>query len=261
MTHEKGRPGQSRARSGVAAVMVDHKARLGACGPQRCPVLGVERRDASAGDNSGQQHTAAQPQLGDLCHLGDGFIQVPEQDLAHPGAPLGRQGAEVGQPAIVRTQAGPAQLELPGRSPFGGRPGSSEERTGAQYEWACSTSRDIFVRPSTRRAISANSIRSAIPARFRCSVCGAKMVPGFASRFIFRAHRVLARLGGQCRPAVVVLARNFLDRAARKGRRDGSCRRSRSGPTALRCPSSARRRRIRCPTARAGRMALAIAAR
>ena len=66
------------------------------------------------GGDPGQQHTAAQTELGDLRHLGDGFVEVSEQDLAHPGAPLGRQGAEVGQPAIVRTQAGPAQLELAG---------------------------------------------------------------------------------------------------------------------------------------------------
>ena len=92
--------------------MVDHHARVVARCPERLPVLGIERGNAGTGGNSGQQHTAAQPQLGDLCYLNDGFVKVPEQDLAHPGAPLGRQRAEVSQPAIVRTQAGPAQLEL-----------------------------------------------------------------------------------------------------------------------------------------------------
>ena len=113
--HRQGAtPPVDRARSGVAAVVVDHQARLRTRRPERLPVLGVERGDAGAGGDPGQQHTAAQSQLGDLRHLGDGLIEIPEQDLAHPGASLRRQRAEVGQPAIVRTQAGPAQLELPG---------------------------------------------------------------------------------------------------------------------------------------------------
>ncbi len=117
---KRAAPSVRRVRSGIAAVVVDHQARLRARRPQRLPVLGVELGDAGTRRDPGQQHTAAQAQLGDLCYLGDGLVEVPEQNLAHPGAPLGRHSAEVGQPAIVRTQAGPAQLELPTGLRLGG---------------------------------------------------------------------------------------------------------------------------------------------
>ncbi|BBX60496.1 hypothetical protein MSHO_58410 [Mycobacterium shottsii] len=110
-------------------MVVDHQARLRARRPERLPVLGIKRGDAGAGDNPGQQHAAAQPQLGDLCHFGDGLVNVPEQDLAHSGAPFGGQRAEVRQPAIVCTQAGPPQFEVPGGTRWGsGQAALREER-------------------------------------------------------------------------------------------------------------------------------------
>jgi hypothetical protein len=47
-------------------------------------------------------------------HVGDRVIDVVEEDLPDPGAPLREARAPVGEPAVVRADAGEAQLVLLG---------------------------------------------------------------------------------------------------------------------------------------------------
>ena len=48
--------------------------------------------------------------------LVDRVVDVVQEDLREPGAPAGRRGAEVGEPAVVRLQPGPPALVVLGRS-------------------------------------------------------------------------------------------------------------------------------------------------
>jgi hypothetical protein len=65
-----------------------------------------QRRDVRAvGRHVRQQHAAAQPVLGDPLDVADRLVDVVQVDEPDPGAPLGRLGAEVDQPAVVRADA------------------------------------------------------------------------------------------------------------------------------------------------------------
>ena len=52
---------------------------------------------------------------GGPAHLGDGVVHVVGEDLHDAGPPARRGGAEVGQPAVVGLDAGPAPLVVLGR--------------------------------------------------------------------------------------------------------------------------------------------------
>ena len=130
---ERAAPPVRRARSGVAAVVVDHQARLGARRPERLPVLGVERGNAGAGRDPGQQHTAAQAQA---------WRSAPPRRWLRRGLRAGsgppRRAAQAtrsrSRPASDCAHAGrPSAARARGRSPVEGRPGSPEERTAARY--------------------------------------------------------------------------------------------------------------------------------
>lgn len=128
---ERAAPPVGRARPGVAAMVVDHHPGLRARRPQRLPVLGVQRQDAGAGGDPGQQHPAAQAEFGDLRHLGDGFVQVPSRICPTPAR---RSGDSEQKSASQRLWArSPAQRSSSSRpSPAAGRPGWRAERTAAR---------------------------------------------------------------------------------------------------------------------------------
>ena len=99
-------------RARAAAVVVDRHAELLAHRPDRLVVLVVERQQPAAGGRAGEQDAAGEPVVvrpADLLHR---RVDVVEQDLRDAGATSGRAGAEVGQPAVVRLQPGPAQFEV-----------------------------------------------------------------------------------------------------------------------------------------------------
>ena len=85
----------------------------------------VERRHpVDVGRQVGQQDAAAQAVLVDPADLGQGVVDVVEEDLADAGPALGVLGAEVDEPAVVGAQAGEAVLVVLGAR----RPGEEHER-------------------------------------------------------------------------------------------------------------------------------------
>ena len=117
---------------GAAAVVGDRHAELLAHRPQWLVVGGVQRRDAGPGRCAGQQHAAGQPRLVRPAHLGHRPVDVVQHDLGDAGPAAGGRGAEVGQPAVVGVQAGPAQLEVAGGGPRRLlRPATARGRTAA----------------------------------------------------------------------------------------------------------------------------------
>ncbi len=98
-----------------AAVEVDRDVEVLQRGPQRV-VDGVVhgRHPVDVGRHGGEQHPAAQARLLDPGGVGDGVVDVVQEDLADPGAAFGPPGAEVGHPAVVGVDAGAAVLVLVG---------------------------------------------------------------------------------------------------------------------------------------------------
>ena len=112
--HGAGRRVVAVVGGGAAAVVVDRQPDLLAHRPDRLVVGGVERRDARAGRCAGEQDAAGQPVLGGPADLGDRALDVVQHDLADAGPAPRRVGAEVGEPAVVGPQPGPAPLEVAG---------------------------------------------------------------------------------------------------------------------------------------------------
>jgi hypothetical protein len=79
-------------------------------------VLGVVKRldVVDVGRDGRDQHAAAQPVLLDPVDVGDRVVDVVEEDLSDPGAPVGLAGAEVGEPPVVRANAREPVLVLVG---------------------------------------------------------------------------------------------------------------------------------------------------
>ncbi len=99
---------------GAARMVVDRHAELFAGLPDRVVVGRVERRDARPGRRSGKQDSATESCFGRPADLLDGRVDVVEHDL-RDARPLSRcLGAEVGEPAVVCLEAGPAPLEITG---------------------------------------------------------------------------------------------------------------------------------------------------
>ena len=113
----------------LSRVVGDRNAELLARPPHRVEGRVVEGRDVRhVVGTARQQHAAAQPVLGDPVDVGDGVIDVIQEDLPDAGAPVGRDRAEVGEPAVVRPDAGQAQLVLLGRRRTGDHGTGREER-------------------------------------------------------------------------------------------------------------------------------------
>ena len=105
--------GRTHRRRGTARVVVHRHAELFADAPERVVVVDVvQLRHAASGRGSGQQHTAAQTVLVRPAHLGDGGVDVVQHDLRDSGPAAARLPAEVGEPAVVRLQPGPAAGEV-----------------------------------------------------------------------------------------------------------------------------------------------------
>ena len=86
-----------------AAVLVQHDAEVLTRRVEAVHFGRVERRDVRAvGRHVRQEHAAAQPVLGDPLDVRDRLVDVVQVDEPDPGAALGRLGAEVDQPAVVR---------------------------------------------------------------------------------------------------------------------------------------------------------------
>ena len=99
----------------TARVAVDHHAELLADRPQRVVLLGVERVDVlGVGRHRRDQDPAPEVVLLDPTDVGDRLVDVVEEDLADAGASLRVLAAPVGEPAVVRPDAGEAQLEVVG---------------------------------------------------------------------------------------------------------------------------------------------------
>src|SRR6478736_916487 len=70
----------------------------------------VQRREAGAGRRAGEENAAAEPGGLRPLDLLDRAFDVVEHDLRDAGATTRRAVAEVGEPSVVRLQAGPPQL-------------------------------------------------------------------------------------------------------------------------------------------------------
>ncbi len=111
--HERRREMPAVVGLPAARVAVDHDIELFAHGPERVVLLGVERVDVlGVGRHRGDQDPAAEVVLLDPAHVGDGLVDVVEEDLADAGAALRVLAAPVREPAVVRPDAGQAQLEV-----------------------------------------------------------------------------------------------------------------------------------------------------
>ena len=100
----------------AAAVDVDRHVEIGTDLPQRLVVVLPQRRQVGIGRDGGQQNAAEGVEgLGGPAHLGDRVGHVVGEDLDDAGPPARRGGAEVGQPAVVGLDAGPAALVVLGR--------------------------------------------------------------------------------------------------------------------------------------------------
>jgi hypothetical protein len=92
--------------------------------PERVVGPAVERLDPlHVGGDARQQHATAEALLLDPLHVGDGVVDIVEEDLADSGALDRLSVAEVDHPAVVGADAGAAQLVLVGL----GRPGEQHE--------------------------------------------------------------------------------------------------------------------------------------
>ena len=113
---------------------MDRELQLGAHGPERL-VLRVVEADHLQHVIARKQHSQ---QAGALRrpNFGDGLVDVVEEDLREPGPPVRRLAAEVGQPAVVRAQAGEPELVfLAGPRPGSGEhPGRIERRCRVREE-------------------------------------------------------------------------------------------------------------------------------
>ena len=108
MSTSVGAHGRRRA----AGVVVHRQAELLAHLPQRL-VAGVEQLgQTEARRRAGQQHPAAQAGGMGASHLGHRRLDVVQGDLRDAGAAAGRVGAEVGEPAVVRLEAGPPPFHV-----------------------------------------------------------------------------------------------------------------------------------------------------
>ena len=115
----------------LARVLVHHHVEVLDRGPEavdlgdgraaRCAVLGGRRQR--------QQHAAAQPVLRDPLHVLDRVVDVVQVDEPDPRAALGRLGAEVGEPAVVRADAREPERVVLG--PRGWRDQHARRRTAA----------------------------------------------------------------------------------------------------------------------------------
>ena len=99
-------------------MVIDRHVEVLAGGPDRVVVRGDKRWESRVGRHARQQDPAEEVMFtrpGDLRH---GVVDVVEEDLRHAGTTSRRFRTEVGQPAVVRPEAGPAQLvALRGRWP------------------------------------------------------------------------------------------------------------------------------------------------
>ena len=89
------------------------------CSPQRVvrPVE-VRLQPGDVGREVREQHAASQTVLLDPAGVGDGVVEVVDEDLADPGPPFGAFGDEVNQPSVVgpdARQAVPVFVAVAGR--------------------------------------------------------------------------------------------------------------------------------------------------
>src|SRR5699024_11162508 len=118
-----------RGDGGTATtVVVDGKPGLGAGGPDRVVVLGVDRGKAGVLGDPGQQDAAFEARFGDPADLLDRRVDVVQEDLGDTGEPAVGLPAELGQPTVVGSQTGPALLEVVGAGGGGDQARRREER-------------------------------------------------------------------------------------------------------------------------------------
>jgi len=148
-----GRPHRGR---GAARVVVHGHAELFAHGPERVVVLDVmQLRNAAAGRRSRQQHAAPQAVLVGPADLRDGRVDVVQHDLRDPGPPAARLPAEVGEPAVVRLQPGPATREVAGVGRRGlGRQRDLRKNGGTVFGKTTSATMPSDSRSASRRSES-----------------------------------------------------------------------------------------------------------
>ena len=107
--HRTGRRVHAVVGQPGAAVVVDHHVELLADGPQRLVGVVPQRLDVGmVGRDPRQQHAALEATLV-LCptNLGDGVVDIVQQDLDDAATTSPVLLAELGQPPIVRLEAGP----------------------------------------------------------------------------------------------------------------------------------------------------------
>ena len=78
----------------------------------------MEREQSTAGGRAREQDAAGEPVVVRPPDLLDRPVDVVEQDLRDAGTSSGGARTEVGEPAVVGLETGPAQLEIVG---VGGR--------------------------------------------------------------------------------------------------------------------------------------------
>src|SRR5208282_5775324 len=98
-------------RNALPRMLIEHEAMVLDGGKHAVPRWMVERlQPVGVGRDERQENAAAQARLRDELDILDRFVEVIGQDQSNPGASNWILGAEILQPAIVRTDAGLASL-------------------------------------------------------------------------------------------------------------------------------------------------------
>ena len=96
--------------AGRSGMVVHRHVEILTSGPDRLVVRGAEGRQSGVRRHARQQNPAKETVFCRPGDLGDGVIDVVEEDLGHAGTPARSVSTEIGQPTIVRPKAGPAEL-------------------------------------------------------------------------------------------------------------------------------------------------------